>query len=90
MDILVNKVGAVTPRLAGFLNVTDEQWMFSLTLNLLAAVRTTRRYLNGFGRPSLEDDPERSTGDGDRAERAGRPGNIVSRALGWAGPLCGG
>lgn len=45
LDILVNNVGAVTPRLAGFLEVTDEQWMRSITLNLMAAVRTTRAAL---------------------------------------------
>jgi NAD(P)-dependent dehydrogenase (short-subunit alcohol dehydrogenase family) len=45
LDILVNNVGAVTPRLAGFLDVTDEQWLHSITLNLLAAVRTTRATL---------------------------------------------
>ncbi|GAA4191262.1 SDR family NAD(P)-dependent oxidoreductase [Microbispora amethystogenes] len=45
LDILVNNVGAVTPRLTGFLNVTDEQWLHSLTLNLMAAVRTTRAAL---------------------------------------------
>jgi len=45
LDILVNNVGAVTPRLAGFLDVTDEQWLHSITLNLLSAVRTTRAAL---------------------------------------------
>jgi len=45
LDILVNNVGAVTPRLAGFLAVTDEQWTHSLNLNLMAAVRTTRAAL---------------------------------------------
>ncbi|MDQ6944962.1 MAG: SDR family oxidoreductase [Actinomycetota bacterium] len=45
LDILVNNVGAVTPRPAGFLGVTDEQWLFSVTINLLAAVRTTRAAL---------------------------------------------
>ena len=45
LDILVNNVGAVTPRLGGFLAVTDEQWMRSLYLNLMAAVRTTRAAL---------------------------------------------
>lgn len=45
LDILVNNIGAVTPRLGGFLEVTDEQWLFSLTLNLMAAVRTTRAAL---------------------------------------------
>src|SRR3954452_1147681 len=45
VDILVNNVGAVTPRLTGFLDVTDEEWLNSLTLNLMAAVRTTRAVL---------------------------------------------
>jgi NAD(P)-dependent dehydrogenase (short-subunit alcohol dehydrogenase family) len=45
LDILVNNVGAVTPRLDGFLAVTDEQWSSSLTLTFLAAVRTTRAAL---------------------------------------------
>ena len=41
---VVNNVGAVTPRLDGFVSpVTDEQWLSSLTLTFLAAVRTTRR-----------------------------------------------
>ena len=45
LDILVNNVGAVTPRLAGFLSVSDEQWLHSLNLNLMAAVRVTRAAL---------------------------------------------
>lgn len=45
LDILVNNVGAVTPRLDGFMAVTDEQWLASYTLNLMAAVRTTRAAL---------------------------------------------
>jgi NAD(P)-dependent dehydrogenase (short-subunit alcohol dehydrogenase family) len=45
VDILVNNVGAVQPRTAGFLAVTDEQWISTLTLNFLAAVRTTRAAL---------------------------------------------
>ncbi len=45
LDILVNNVGQVSPRLNGFLMVTDEQWMHSLNLNLMAAVRTTRAAL---------------------------------------------
>ena len=38
LDILVNNVGAVAPRLTGFLDITDEQWLQSLTLNLMAAI----------------------------------------------------
>ncbi len=45
VDILVNNVGQVSPRLDGFLAVTDEQWLRSLELNLMAAVRTTRAAL---------------------------------------------
>jgi NAD(P)-dependent dehydrogenase (short-subunit alcohol dehydrogenase family) len=45
LDILVNNVGAVSPRLDGFQAVTDEQWTASYTLNLMAAVRTTRAAL---------------------------------------------
>lgn len=45
VDILVNNVGAVTPRPGGFLSVTDEQWLTSLNLNLMSAVRMTRAVL---------------------------------------------
>jgi NAD(P)-dependent dehydrogenase (short-subunit alcohol dehydrogenase family) len=45
LDFLVNNVGAVRPRLTGFLSVTDEEWLASLNLNLLAAIRTTRAAL---------------------------------------------
>jgi NAD(P)-dependent dehydrogenase (short-subunit alcohol dehydrogenase family) len=31
VDILINNVGAVTPRLDGFLAITDEEWTHSLT-----------------------------------------------------------
>jgi NAD(P)-dependent dehydrogenase (short-subunit alcohol dehydrogenase family) len=42
LDILVNNVGAVTPRTTGFLNVSDADWQGTLNLTLMAAVRTTR------------------------------------------------
>ena len=45
IDVLVNNVGAATTRTDGFLAVTDEQWLFSLTVNLMAAVRTSRAAL---------------------------------------------
>lgn len=45
IDVLVNNVGAAAPRTDGFLAVTDDQWLFSITLNLMAAVRTTRAAL---------------------------------------------
>jgi len=42
LDILVNNVGALTPRTTGFLNVTDDDWLATLNLDLMAVVRTTR------------------------------------------------
>ena len=45
IDILVNNAGAVTPRLDGFLSVTDEQWASTMSLTFMAAVRTTRSVL---------------------------------------------
>jgi NAD(P)-dependent dehydrogenase (short-subunit alcohol dehydrogenase family) len=42
LDIVVNNVGAVTPRTAGFLEVSDDDWLATVNLTLLAAVRTTR------------------------------------------------
>lgn len=45
LDILVNNVGAVSPRPEGFLHVTDEQWLKSIDLDLMVAVRTTRSAL---------------------------------------------
>ena len=42
LDILVNNVGALTPRTTGFLDVTDEDWLSTLNLDLMAVVRTTR------------------------------------------------
>jgi NAD(P)-dependent dehydrogenase (short-subunit alcohol dehydrogenase family) len=45
IDILVNNAGAVSPRLKGFVSVTDEQWSATMDLTFLAAVRTTRAVL---------------------------------------------
>ncbi|MCU1404887.1 MAG: 3-oxoacyl-ACP reductase [Glaciihabitans sp.] len=45
LDILVNNVGAVIPRTTGFLDVTDDDWLGTLNLSLMAAVRTTRSAL---------------------------------------------
>jgi NAD(P)-dependent dehydrogenase (short-subunit alcohol dehydrogenase family) len=45
LDILVNNVGAVRPRLGGFLSVTDDDWLGALTINFLTAVRMTRAAL---------------------------------------------
>lgn len=45
VDVLVNNAGAVTPRPDGVAAVTDEEWERTLTLTLMAAVRTTRAAL---------------------------------------------
>jgi NAD(P)-dependent dehydrogenase (short-subunit alcohol dehydrogenase family) len=45
LDVLVNNVGAVHPRPGGFLSLTDDDWLWGLTINFLAAVRTTRAAL---------------------------------------------
>ncbi|MFU8946250.1 SDR family NAD(P)-dependent oxidoreductase [Mycetocola zhadangensis] len=42
LDILVNNVGAVIPRTEGFLAVSDDEWLSSINLGLMAALRTTR------------------------------------------------
>jgi NAD(P)-dependent dehydrogenase (short-subunit alcohol dehydrogenase family) len=56
IDVLVNNVGGVTPRLDGFGSVTDEQWAASWNLTFMATVRTTRAALPGMleaGRGSI-------------------------------------
>jgi NAD(P)-dependent dehydrogenase (short-subunit alcohol dehydrogenase family) len=45
IDILVNNVGTAPARPGGFGEITDEDWQASLTVNLMAAVRTTRAAL---------------------------------------------
>lgn len=45
IDILVNNVGSAPARTGGFLAITDADWSASITLNLMAAVRTTRAAL---------------------------------------------
>lgn len=45
IDIVVNNVGDAPARTGGFLSITDEDWFATMTLNLLAAVRTTRSAL---------------------------------------------
>jgi NAD(P)-dependent dehydrogenase (short-subunit alcohol dehydrogenase family) len=45
IDILVNNVGAVRPRLAGFLDVSDGDWDWAMAINFFAAARTMRAAL---------------------------------------------
>ena len=42
VDVLVNNVGGVHPRLDGFLSISDEDFEASLQLNFFAALRATR------------------------------------------------
>jgi NAD(P)-dependent dehydrogenase (short-subunit alcohol dehydrogenase family) len=45
VDILINNVGIAPTRLDGFLDITDEQWLATMNLNLMATVRTVRAAL---------------------------------------------
>ncbi|MEJ3406124.1 SDR family oxidoreductase [Rathayibacter sp. YIM 133350] len=45
IDVVVNNVGAAPARPQGFASIDDDMWQRSLTLNLLAAVRTCRAAL---------------------------------------------
>ncbi|HTR91577.1 MAG TPA: SDR family oxidoreductase [Trebonia sp.] len=45
IDILVNNVGGAPPRTGGFLSITDEDWLATININLMAAVRATRAAL---------------------------------------------
>jgi NAD(P)-dependent dehydrogenase (short-subunit alcohol dehydrogenase family) len=48
VDILVNNVGSAPPRPGGFASITDEDWLRTFELNVLAAVRVTRSLLDGI------------------------------------------
>lgn len=48
VDVLVNNVGAVTPRPGGFLSVSDEEWASTFGLDFFAAVRAIRAVLPGM------------------------------------------
>lgn len=45
IDVLVNNVGSATPRLQGFAAVTDEMWLETFNLDVLATVRAIRAAL---------------------------------------------
>ncbi|HVV23153.1 MAG TPA: SDR family oxidoreductase [Pseudonocardiaceae bacterium] len=56
VDILVNNVGAAHVQLDGFLNITDDQWLDAVNVNLMSAVRATRAALPlmlGAGKGSI-------------------------------------
>lgn len=48
LDILVNNAGAATPRLPGIEMITDEDWIDSLMINFMSAVRITNPLLNAL------------------------------------------
>src|SRR5215469_642741 len=45
IDILVNNVGSAPARPGGFLSITDEDWIATLNLDLMAAIRACRAVL---------------------------------------------
>ena len=45
IDVLVNNVGIATPRLHGFAAITDEMWLETFNLDVLATVRAIRAAL---------------------------------------------
>jgi NAD(P)-dependent dehydrogenase (short-subunit alcohol dehydrogenase family) len=45
IDILVNNVGTAPARTGGFLDITDEDWQKTITMDLMTAVRATRHVL---------------------------------------------
>ncbi len=45
IGILVNNVGAAHTRTGGFLSISDEDWLATLNINLMSAVRATRSAL---------------------------------------------
>jgi NAD(P)-dependent dehydrogenase (short-subunit alcohol dehydrogenase family) len=45
VDVLVNNVGGVKVRLEGFLAIDDQDWLDTLNLSFMTAVRTTRAAL---------------------------------------------
>jgi NAD(P)-dependent dehydrogenase (short-subunit alcohol dehydrogenase family) len=45
LDIVVNAVGGLVPRVGGFTEITDEDWDWTLALNLRCMIRTTRAAL---------------------------------------------
>ncbi|MGI5254083.1 oxidoreductase [Actinacidiphila glaucinigra] len=45
VDVLVNNIGILTPRLSGFLSVTDEDFITTFNANVLSAIRAARAAL---------------------------------------------
>lgn len=52
LDILVNNAGVATPRLPGIEMIIDEDWIDSLMINFMSAVRITNPLLNALRQSS--------------------------------------
>ncbi len=48
LDILVNNVGAATPKLPGIEQISDDEWIESLIINFMSAVRVTSPLLQAL------------------------------------------
>jgi len=48
LDILINNAGAATPRLPGIESISDEDWLDSVMINFMSAVRVTNPLLNAL------------------------------------------
>jgi NAD(P)-dependent dehydrogenase (short-subunit alcohol dehydrogenase family) len=48
LDILINNVGATTPKLPGIETISDDEWLESLMVNFMSAVRITKPLLNAL------------------------------------------
>jgi NAD(P)-dependent dehydrogenase (short-subunit alcohol dehydrogenase family) len=48
LDILVNSAGATAPKLPGIEAISDDEWMASLMINFMSAVRVTNPLLNAL------------------------------------------
>lgn len=48
LDILINNAGAATPKLPGIEAISDEEWIESLMINFMSAVRVTNPLLNAL------------------------------------------
>jgi len=48
LDILINNAGAATPRLPGIESISDDDWLDSVMINFMSAVRVTNPLLNAL------------------------------------------
>ena len=82
VDILVNNVGGAPARPGGFLSITDEDWLATLNLDLMAAVRATRSALPSMLAAKAGVDRQRLLGERPAA-RPGRAGLQRGQGRRW-------